>query len=676
MTTGCVAILWTVRRYLEPVGFLGLMCVFALTLQPISTAQGVEDKNAPAEAAGKTVAADQGTADKPTMADRQNQAVTARIDSIDDHFAPRLLPGGTARETVEIKYTVLVGDASKAKIEVHKQEFDNDGNLKGWVLVFDDQNIDATKGQHTYNWDGKDKDGKYVGPQDSPYSVMIYAGKDGFSGAVPSKAETTKVLIESMTIAPAAETDPTKVIMNDPETKKEITVLVKLKSKDGTGVLTDVSIPVDFSFTDPDPANTPWDESFKYDEANDKYLGKAENAYKVTRGLMWAEHDSAPAGATSSTDDFKLTCKTRTVVDGDNKGMAFVNFLPSGVGGDNYILKAAVKHTNGKELDSKESNVLEVWRKITFTGIYEMTGVNHLSANSTNALIQPYFDEAYIQYERGPVGDPIVAERSIKYAGLWRAGATEAPYQRDWDALATPIARNPRHTVVYGSYKEQKYMNIVYKDPDDPEAVEEDGVPTEIITERDKEEAAKGTASLVRLELAWSFAMRAQAWVERIEQSFESDLGQFEADNGFTQDATRFCMIGIKYYHPKFNSEAGDSATNLWPDDLRSSTNKGTLYNDPDDIFGAGEIRGYSSPLSGNIVIALMADAEPAEYQLTIVHEIAHATLTLRNDLEPSMYRQKFGEGDHSSESGLMDSEGSGESFTEKENKILRGIVP
>ena len=160
----CSSTAHTVRgRWFWPAAALGFACLLSLGAEP-PPAEG----EAQADKVGEVVTETAGDKGKTGQGRGGSLPVTVVLNSVDDHFAPSV-------ETLEIKYTITNGDARFAKIEIYK-----DGAPKD--AIFTVTTITKTEGQATYDWDGRDKDGDYVGPQNSPYTVRISAGARGRLG--------------------------------------------------------------------------------------------------------------------------------------------------------------------------------------------------------------------------------------------------------------------------------------------------------------------------------------------------------------------------------------------------------------------------------------------------------------------------------------------------------------
>ncbi len=535
------------------------------------------------------------------------------ITAIDKQFAPSI-------ERLNIKYSFIKPDnltIVAAKLEIFKK-----GDTT--TPIYSDNSIPKTgtdvvyKQGETAGWNGKTTDDKWVTPADSEYTVKITASmKADFSNPV-FNAKSTEVLVKSLEVSSAGD-----VIMNNPIYQEVVVVMVKLKKKDGTGAVTAVPIPVHFSFSDPGIKNTTKAKSYKYQAG--KFLGKKDD----DDAIYWADSSFAES---SSTDGYKHVCCGKTVTAaGPYQGATIVHFKPSGVGGDDYRLRAAVKHTDKSELKIVWSDTVTVWRRVTFGKIHEMTGETHVSTNATVAKIQPYFDLAHVEYVVG-VRKDIPA---VKYIGLWE---NAAPHQRNWvNEQAQKAGVN--HRILFG-----------------PHACET--VATEIPTPAELA-AAAGPAGDARDTARKAITKKAQAWTERIMTNYGTSLGQWQTNGGVTANS----FAAIQYYHPKYSNGCGDTATDKWPAWVKVKTAFEGKDRDPDGMWDEG-VAGMTHDPSGIISIPKGRTADAVKK--TIAHEVGHAT---KNFFE----RQEFGPGDHSAKPGLMDPTGSEGDFSDKESGILRG---
>lgn len=530
-----------------------------------------------------------------------------------------------------------IDDPDASATSGHMELFRTVGNALDMTAPVWQRGLDANDrkhGHHDMKWDGKvsghgagaDLPDDWLSPEFSPYKLRVT-----LPGGSPEKQEAEfKVEVASIDLTLAGP-DSNKVFMNDPAEKVKITALVKLKKVDGSPTLTPVPLRVTFSFADPGAANTAKTDSFKYDATH--WLGKKGDADLV--------HFEAHISHTTTSDtDFKKTCRALAIPDaGADQGKSRAWFLPSGVGGDEFTLKAAIIHTGGARLGDKSADKFVIWRFVKFDKIYEMNGETHVSVNGATGVISPVFDPAFVRYTAGaPIA--IDATHSVKYLGLW--GGTATP-QKSW---ATVSAKTPAETPTA-----QEITDATYNGAD----------PVKIL--------AMGLARA-------AIILKAQAWADRIDTDFNACMDAWVTAAAIPENA----LVAIKYYHPKYSHGGGDYQTTQWrlggaatPAWLRvgafSNGAGGHYYTnlDPDGLWVNW---GGLSHGSGRVTVPTGNPA--ATVKQVVRHEAGHATNSFfkREDFGPSL--------DHSvSNAGIMYFETTGgTTFTDREKKILRGIVP
>jgi hypothetical protein len=437
--------------------------------------------------------------------------------------------------------------------------------------------------------------------------------------------------VEIVSVAITADAPDGKVIMNDPDNKILVKVVVTFKESKAADALDSLPPNISFSFSDPSNDNTKKVASFQY---GSKYLGKRDDP----SAKFWDAHSDHAA---TSTDGFKTNAKAALkVLSGCTKAEAKIFFKPSGVGGDDYKVKATLFKSDGTtEAGSDESSKFTVWRSVTFDKIYEMHGVNHVSKNATTAKISPVFNPAFVKYTAGARNE-IAAAKSVKYIGLWKDTSTP---QESW---ATIHAKKAGET---------------------PTAQE--------IT--DAKNTGADAASLAKRTTARNkIIAKAQKWADRIHSKFSTAMNKWTTDAGVPEN----CLIGIQYYHPKYSHGGGDYATTEWklgeasvPAWLRigafPKSGGGHYYTniDPDGLW-----TNWGGLSHGSGRISLPKGNPDATTTQAIRHEAGHATKSYfkRDVFGPSL--------DHSvSNAGIMyKTTAGGTTFTTREKKILRGIKP
>lgn len=465
-----------------------------------------------------------------------------------------------------------------------------------------------------FDWDGKDNGGRYVGPEKSPFHVVI----EHASGL--SQTRDVKVEVDSITIQ---NQDGPKVVMNNPNHKFVSAATVMLKKTDGTGVACGVPCKVEFSYADPPPDNT--DKVSSFSTRGGVQVGTATTRAGVKLGkraappseIFWEAHADSTA---ASPDGYKEKCKVDVITAaGADQGKAKVWFKPSGVGGDTFKIKATVYSSDGTTaLKTTETPLLTVWRRVSFTA-YEMVGQTHISTYGTNAEMANYYTaDTYVEYVLGTV-NAIAAQFSVTYVGLWDH-ATMA--QKNWTTWQVKTV---------------------------------DETPT--VTERNN---ANGPAGPARDVARAAIQSKANAWRDRINTQYSEALQNWATDAGVPVNS----IIAAGFEHPKYSADApdADSVTSEWGglpwltievegDNVR-----------PDHRWVDGQ--GLSYGQRAYILAGPGAD----RMKIVIAHEAGHET-------KKQFERADFGAGDHSAAAGLMDPTGSLASFTQAEKNKLRGIV-
>jgi len=540
------------------------------------------------------------------------EVTSIEITSVPNQFAP-------SAEKCQVKYKITAKkpDAKdKGSISIK----DKDGKE---LFKKNDLPMDPLK-ELTFEWDGKANDGSMVDLAKAPVKIQLSATK---TPTVASSEKEVKIVIHSIDVRLAQVDASNSIEMNDPSAALDVSALVKLKKSDGSGVAADVPLDVKFAFSDPASNNTAQAISYKY-ESTPKFLGKIGDA----NALFWKSHPDCSA---TSADSFKTSCVVKTIAKSgaSDNGTAKIKFLPSGIGGDDFKIKASVLAADGSTvLQDKESAAFTVWRKVDFNKMYEMQGTNHVSSNATTAIIAPYFSPANVIYIAGASN----STTSVNYIGLWQSAAVP---QESW---ATVSAKLPTETPSAQEITDANYSGT------DPALVTKCNVARSVII------------------------AKAQAWVNRIDSGRVTAMNKWQADNNIPHN----CIVGIRKFHPKYSSTS-DTVTNQWrfggsgtPTWLRVTTFSGNYTNvDPDQIWVNG---GQWGGLSVGNGVFLVPDYIAGVIVKVVCHEAGHASKSFfkRDDFGPSL--------DHSvSNAGIMyfDTSG-GNNFTDREKKILRGVVP
>jgi len=185
-----------------------------------------------------------------------------------------------------------------------------------------------------------------------------------------------------------------KFNMNDPDSRFQALAIVNYTETTDADDLETLPTIIKFSFTDTAPNNTAKNSSFEYSAGN--FLGKRSDATAIS----WEAHAD---NAATSDDAFNQTANvTATHLEADHRMTAKIYFKPSGVGGDDFKINAALLAEDGTtQLLSAQTVNHVVWRSISFTNIYEMTGETHVSTNASTASISPVYTPAFVDYSAG-----------------------------------------------------------------------------------------------------------------------------------------------------------------------------------------------------------------------------------------------------------------------------------
>lgn len=467
--------------------------------------------------------------------------------------------------------------------------------------------VEKADGKHTFNWDGRSNApgpllNKFVGPAHSPYTIILEV--QGGKRAVGNTA--VQVGDIALTLKPA----DAKVTMNDPEAFREVEARVSLLDTAGQKKFGPASIEVRFTFADPGNDNATKAEGFVYSAG--KSLGKRTDAAAV----YFQASTNNPA---TSSDSFNKSADVETHTTPADGGKAQVRFKPSGVGGDDFKVSAAVLDADRKvTAPSADSTVVTVQRKVVFTP-FEMAGQTHISTHGTVAKMSAFYTAAsFVEYSLGAV-TAIAARFSVKYIGLWDHSTLS---MRNW---ATHSAKTPTETPTAGETTD-----------------------------------ANGAAGPAQVAARAAITAKANAWKDRLIADYNSGLDNWAPDAGVPANS----MVAIEFEHPKYSAGApnGDSLTSEWTAFpwLRITVEGTTLHPDRRWVNGQG--------LSHNNRAYVIAGMSAARTEVAIAHEAGHET-------RRQFKRKDFGAGDHTAGAGLMDPFGTQNAFTAAELKILRGFA-
>lgn len=544
------------------------------------------------------------------------------LKNVTSNFAPSV-------ETCEIVYRVEEGEpapGSTATITVR----DVADNI---VYLNDDLPLEKDR-DLSFAWNGAANDGSYPAIGVGPFSITLTPF--GIPGP-QSNSLPTLTLISDIVIEIADLDVDNRLVVNEAETTFEVCATVFVQTANSTSVVTPIPVIVEFTVEDPDNNNIEAKKSHEY--ATGKRLGK--------RGDPSAIYFSAVSGYfSSSTDDYRTSATVYTTVIpwSNDLGKAKINFIPSAVGGDTFIIKATVKALGtGLELFSKDSPIITIWRKLQYDNIYTMDGEAYLDTATTHDEIGPAFettgsDGAFVLYERGSI-ITLPASMTVRYIGLYDASAPNR--QANWPDDFSPALLETTSNQLNPTDEE---INA-FSDP---------------------------TPSNARDEAIRSVHNKASLWFNAIQADMDRRIINWITDAGLT--GVR-CFVGLQYFHPKYSNEfnsdtnAMDGTTNFYPQgiiiDLTRPGSRDRMSGDPDwaSWNNRTAIQGYNQ---GDFSCTFKNFRDASRLQILCRHEMGHATRFM-------FAREVFGPEDDHSSSDLMQEFATSNTFSNADSRILRG---
>ncbi len=428
---------------------------------------------------------------------------------------PRFAPG---HENLNIQYEFRRGASLRdAPVSLTIKDKDN-------ATVLDSGGVLQLAGDRAFTreWDGRDRAGQLITPAKSPYTITLAVG------TAITRTAVVEVKVHQIQMWNRTNTFVTdSIIMNTPDGNLDVAATVVIKDSNNVNRRIKTAVNVHFSFEE-DANNTASASSYQYSAGH--RLGKKGDA----AAIYW-ERDAGhhpDAAHTASDNGYRTTCRVKTLTaDGGDQGKAFIKFKPSGVGGDKFRITAkvlavdsgVVGAANARQDVTAQGPWLTVWRQVTFTNIYEMSGETQVSTNGTRAIISPVFDPASVDYRAG-TATAIDRPHSVKYIGLWRDSATP---QETW---ATVKAKLPDETPGADEIAKATYTGA-------------DPAQTALIA------GAKAAINT-----------KAQRWTTRIDTAFHAAMPRWISDAGIPHNS----LVSIRYYHPKYSPRGGDSVTTEW----------------------------------------------------------------------------------------------------------------
>jgi len=376
------------------------------------------------------------------------------------------------------------------------------------------------------------------------------------------------------------------IVMNNPENKFIIEVYCDKAN----------AVEIEWTFTDPNNDNALMTAA--YNSGTIK-LGKKDDALAE----YWYQHQTYVI-----TKDESNTLKATTKI---NNYMSAIQFNPSGVGGDDFIIEANVKDSEGKIIKTLKSPLLTVVRKMQLDDLYNMRGVRSLLQYASSANIQKYFNEAFIIYEAPSTSIELEDKFSVKYLAQYDRNNT-LTHEYKWTEIAAPVDYSPPIRKSNG--------NIV---------------ATEKLTE---EEKANCNSQSVK--------DKADSWKNRLlrhkNECLENWINDVKLENS---------IVSIDRYHIMYgNADDPDMDYNpfLPCTSIPITIGGFTTYVG----FGLWSIAPVGGMNMDNGITAIPAWVTgDADLSNVIAHELAHTTNDVVNG-RPIMYRDDFGTGDHSQTSG------------------------
>jgi len=531
----------------------------------------------------------------PSMQD-ECMVIVAKV-GIDNSDAKQFVPGV---ETQTVTYTISPAsfelNANSIKAEVFRGDADSGTPIRTVTTGL------QRYGTSTWGWDGKLDNGTLATPTNYTVKISIgTSGSQGMSGA------STNVAVEVHSFEYVGGGNiyanfTTGILDNHPT---NLYAIVKLKSKNGTGIPSPVPFTVHFTATE-GSGNATTNNAFQY--ATGYFLGKKGD----TNAHYWA---SAPKSVSvGSTNGYWTTAYGNVVTtDSNDLGRAYMAFLPSGVGGDTFTLRANLTNIGETNILRTATTNVVVWRSAYFDR-RRMGGETHIDDHATATSIRPYFEtatrETYMRYDASASVSNLSSAASVKYIGLWTNDTVTGVYQRqDWAAKLP--SENP---------SAQQWTNAIHC--------------LDLLGNTISSNAQTQAQAAIRI--------LASNWVVRVEREFLAMEDRWVIDN-----APADTVIAIQYYHPKYSPEP-DRLTSEWDKSQTDTWLKFPINGTdrhPDDAWGGSFLGTYYAPFKkGQITIA---KGYGAKTRCIVAHEVGHATKDI-------FHRKSFGTGDHSSTAGLM----------------------
>ena len=377
-----------------------------------------------------------------------------------------------------------------------------------------------------------------------------------------SDSDDIQVKIESLTLTPNGKEILYKTSRTAVEIDKNIEAQVLIKNKQKNGVPTSLPFTVYWSFEDPDdfssdPTRTvDTNGNLGNDNTPTNQGGKAGAS-----SVMW----KAVTGFTSKVN-FNLA-ETDVNTNGQNTGKAIIKFSSSVIAGDNYVLVAQIKDSNGTVIEEEKTQEWLVRKQHSFSRIYEMTG----SHNMTQMMGTNNIDPAYSQ------------DGCTDYS--LQAGTVNNLTGADAPEFIVPLSP-PNQAEIPTAQELQDYAN--------------------------NNPAVSGPAQV-------AIIAKAQAWFNRVNGSLTAGKNAYLQQAGIQTPA----IIGARYYHPKLDGRPNQ--TNYYPAGIIINTANGSnqpIYKDPDDDWRS--VQGFRDSQDNAWIFLNINNTQ--RKQVVARHEIGHTT--------------------------------------------------
>ena len=519
------------------------------------------------------------------------------ITAMDARFAP-------GSERLNITYTITPAGtiAPFARLQIFKK-----GDKTN--PVFTDNNIPKTGTvQYSQNgnlgWDGKDNNGHFIGPDGSPYNVIISIDDNPNFTNKKNNSRTFKVEMFVETAIAQASPVPTpaptpgdhdheyKIIKPWKSIATEINTGVSFKilylSKDGqTKIPTSIPYKVEWTFKDVDDTSSdPLADVTPGNNVGDDNATDAEGGKRLGTKDMW----KAVTGFPATINPGGQTATSDVTTSGPDAGTTKIGFLSSAIGGDNYQIIATIKEDTvvARKVEFEKWSVR---KNLDFTQAFQVNGGVNLREFVSQSIVEGAFNgEGYTDYHFNVSSIQQVAKPNTSEYLIEMLQPTPA---------ASPSPELPSQTQL------NNYNN---------------GTPAQ------------------KLQAKNEITAMAQAWYQRNLTEIQSKLTAFLTSLHATSDA----VIGADLYHLKYNGK-NDGKTDFYPSGIvieeKQLQSNGTFLAtgatfDPDELWkpklnnNVSAVQGMETSLGQTKYAFVFSNVPPnaARRQIVGRHEIGHAS--------------------------------------------------